>query len=124
MIKTDLAASPPSYSGELIVTLDVKQDTSAVVFNVSKNLKISHLAITTSDLKSTSSVTLSESDLSLDEEKDRGTINLKSLPGGGLKAGQKDVKIWFRFDSILAGNMVGYYLSEGDKDEKTGEKPV
>ena len=124
MIKTDLAASPPSYSGELIVTLDVKQDTSAVVFNVSKNLKISHLAITTSDLKSTSSVTLSESDLSLDDEKDRGTINLKSLPGGGLKAGQKDVKIWFRFDSILAGNMVGYYLSEGDKDEKTGEKPV
>ncbi|ORX33751.1 leucyl aminopeptidase [Kockovaella imperatae] len=123
VVKTDLAANPPSYSGELIVTLDVKKDTSSLVFNMSKSLNITHTAITTSDLKSSSSVVLSESDLTYNEKNDRGTLNLSSLPGGGLKAGQKDVKVWFRFDSVLAGNMVGYYLSEGDKDEKTGEKP-
>ena len=89
-----------------------------------KELKVTHMAITTSDLKSTSSLVLPSSALTVDEEKDRGIIDLKSLPGGGLKAGQKDAKVWFRFESELAGNMVGYYLSEGDEDEATKKKPV
>jgi len=49
---------------------------------------------------------------------------LKEIGGGGLKEGQKGVKLWFRFEAELEKSMHGYYKSEGDADEKTGKKPV
>lgn len=40
VIKTDLESQLPYFSGESVVTLDVKNDTSKLVFNVHKELKI------------------------------------------------------------------------------------
>lgn len=61
--------------------------------------------------------------MSVLEEEERGLVDLKSLPGGGLKAGTKGVKVWFRFEAELSGNMMGYYKSEGDR-EVEGKKPL
>ena len=82
------------------------------------------MAITTNDLKSQSALSIPTSSMKVDEEEEVGVIDLSSLPGGGLKAGTKDAKIWMRFDSELLPNMIGYYRSDGDLDETTGKKPM
>lgn len=121
-IKTNLHTSPPTFSGEVLVHLDVKADTSKITFNVHPSLKVSHLAISSTELKSTAAVVLPTSALSVNEEQERGVVDLASLPDGGLKAGAS-AKLWLRFDGELKGNMVGYYKSEGDADE-AGKKQV
>nr|ODN86532.1 hypothetical protein L203_04234 [Cryptococcus depauperatus CBS 7841] len=102
-IKTDLLSSPPTFSGE--------------------TLSITDIAISTSDLKTTSSVVIPKEVLELDEELEMGTIPLEKILGGGLKENQKDVKIFFRFEAELKGAMHGYYRSQGDADEN-GKKPM
>jgi len=121
--KTDLSSSPPSFSGEALVHLDINSQTSKVTFNVHHSLNITHIAVSTSELKSTSNHVLDLAKLKIDKEKERGTIDLGELPGGGLKADSK-AKIWFRFESELGGSMMGYYKSIGDPDSETGVKPV
>lgn len=123
VIRTDLKTSPPSYAGESIVTLDVLESTSSLIFHAGKNLSITHLAISSSDLKTTTSQIIPLSAVSYDEASERVTVDLKEV-GGGLKDGSKGVKVWFRFESELEKSMAGYYKSEGDLDEKTGKKPV
>lgn len=123
-VKTDLLSSPPTFSGESIVTLDVSSDTSTLVFNTHKSLKISHIAIATNDIKTSSTLVIPLDQLSYDEEQERGKLDLSKLPGGGLKAGSKGVKVWMKFDAELQGNMVGYYKSEGSTDEETGKKQM
>ncbi|ODN83394.1 hypothetical protein L202_01538 [Cryptococcus amylolentus CBS 6039] len=123
VVKTDLLSSPPTFSGELIVTLDVQENTSALVFHLDKELAVTHIAISTSDLKTTASLVIPKEQLKIDEEKERGTVPLDKLPGGGLKQGQKDVKVFFKFESELKSAMHGYYRSEGDADED-GKKPI
>lgn len=123
-VKTDLISSPPTFSGESIITLDIENDTSTLVFNAHKSLKISHIAISTNDLKTSSTLVIPVDQLTLDEDQERGKLNLSSLPGGGLKAGTKGVKVWMRFEGELQGNMVGYYKSEGSTDEETGKKQM
>ncbi|CAD6573132.1 MAG: Aminopeptidase 2 mitochondrial, partial [Tremellales sp. Tagirdzhanova-0007] len=123
IFKTDLSSSPPQFSGEALITLDVHSDTPKLIFNLSSTLKISHIAIASSDLKTESSMVLSLSALSIDESQERGTLDLTSLPSGGLKAGSKGVKVWMAFEAELAGTMTGYYKSEGDPDD-SGMKPV
>ncbi|KAK8869616.1 hypothetical protein IAR55_000183 [Kwoniella newhampshirensis] len=123
VVKTDLLSSPPTFSGEVIISLDVKSDTSTLHFHLHKELTVTHIAITSSDLKTTSSLTIPVSELKLDEEKDTASIALTNLPGGGLKAGSKDVKVFFKFESELRSAMHGYYKSLGDPDED-GKKPV
>lgn len=80
--------------------------------------------MTSTDLKITSSHSISLDKLSTDAKQEKGIVDLGGIPGGGLKAGDNGVKVWFRFESILRGSMQGYYLSEGVKDEKTGKKPL
>jgi len=121
--KTDLQSSPPSFSGEAMITLDVNTDTSKLVFHLHETLNVTHLAISSSNLKTTSSLALSLTSLSINKDLERGVIDLASLPGGGLKSGSKGAKVWFRFESELGGSMMGYYKSEGDLDEQ-GKKPV
>jgi aminopeptidase 2 len=123
VIKTDLHTSPPTFSGEALITLDVHSDISKIVFNLHKTLHISHMAISHSDLKSTNSIALPASELSFDDEQERGILSLASLPGGELKGGVKDVKLFFKFDAELLPSMRGYYKSEGDADEN-GKKPM
>jgi hypothetical protein len=121
--KTDLSTSPPTFSGEALIHLDIHESTSTLTFNVHHTLKITHIAITTSELKSTSTHVLDLSKLKIDKDKERGSVDLGELPGGWLKEGSKG-KIWFRFESELSGNMMGYYKSVGDTDSETGIKPV
>lgn len=123
VIKTDLVSSPPTFTGEALITLDVNSSTSELVFHLNKELSITHIAISTSDLKTTSSLVIPKEELKLDEEKERATISLAKLPGGGLKEGTKDVKVFFKFESELHATMFGYYRSEGDADEN-GKKPM
>ncbi|WVO17857.1 hypothetical protein L204_105555 [Cryptococcus depauperatus] len=122
-IKTDLLSSPPTFSGEAIISLDIKEDISSLVFHLDKTLSIADIAISTSDLKTTSSVVIPKEVLELDEELEMGTIPLRKILGGGLKENQKDVKIFFRFEAELKGGMHGYYRSQGDADEN-GKKPI
>lgn len=119
-----MQSSPPTFAGESIITLDVKTDTSTLVFNTHKSLKISHIVISTNDSKTTSTVSIPVDQLTLDEDQERGKIDLSKLPGGGLKAGSKGVKVWMKFGGELLGNMVGYYKSEGSTDEETGKKQM
>lgn len=123
VIRTDLYSSPPSYAGESLVTLDIKETTSTLVFHAGKNVSITHLAISSSDLKTTSTQLVPLSALSYDEVSERATIDLKQVGGGELREGSKGVKVWFRFEAELEKSMHGYYKSEGDADE-TGKKPV
>lgn len=106
----------------MLIHIDVRSDTSKLVFNVHPSLSISHLAIASTELKSTSTIVLPTSSLSVNEEQERGIIDLAQLPDGGLKAGAS-AKLWLKFDGELKGNMVGYYKSEGDADE-AGKKEV
>jgi aminopeptidase 2 len=122
--KTDLSTSPPTFSGEALIHLDVHSQTPSLVFNVHHSLKITNIAISSSDLKTSSTHVLDISKLSIQEGKERGVVDLTDLPGGGLKAGSKGVKVWFRFESELTGSMMGYYKSVGDEDAETGKKPV
>jgi len=124
VIRTDLKSSPPSYAGEVLVTLDVNESTDSIHFHAGKNLSITHIALSSSDLKTTSSQLIPLSAISFDEDSERATLDLKEVGGGGLKEGQKGVKLWFRFEAELEKSMHGYYKSEGDVDEKTGKKPV
>jgi aminopeptidase 2 len=124
VIKTDLSTTPPSYSGEVLVNLDVTTDITSLVFNLHPSLIVTHLAISSSDLKTMSSLVLPLSQLSVDEKQERATVDLSSLPGGGLRAGGKGVKLFVRFEAELGVSMAGYYKSEGDPDETTGKKPV
>lgn len=124
VIRTDLKSSPPTYAGEAVATVDVQSSTSKLEFHAGKNLSITHIAISSSDLKTTSAQLIPLSALSYDAATERAVLDLKDLAGGGLKEGQKGVKVWFRFEAELEKSMHGYYKSEGDLDEKTGEKPV
>lgn len=124
VVKTDLTSSPPAYSGEMLVTLDVHEDTHQLVFNVHEAVNITHIAASSSDLKTSSAVVLPLEALEKQPKTARGVLDLKSLPGGGFKAGTKGAQVWFRFESPLARDMMGYYLSEADVDEETGKKPV
>lgn len=119
-IKTDLQAL--RYYAEALIDLSIKADTSTLTFNIHPSVQVTHLAISSSELKSTSSVALSLSELSVDEEQERGVIKLDKLPGGGLKAGG-EAKLWIRFEAELGGSMAGYYKSEGDVDAE-GKKAV
>lgn len=94
------------------------------MFNLHKPLKVTHLALKSSDLKSTSSIVLPLEKLSVDEAQQRGSVSLDHVPGGILKKGTEGVKLFFRFEGELSGDMIGYYKSEGDLDEKTGKKPM
>jgi aminopeptidase 2 len=124
VVKTDLESSPPSFSGESLTHLDITSDITTLTFNLHPTLSVTHLAISSSDLKTTSSLVLPLTALSIDKDQERGAVDLSSLPGGGLKAGMKGVKLWTRFEAELGGSMVGYYKSEGDLDESTGKKPM
>ena len=134
--KTDLLANPPLYSGEALISLDVAKDTSTIVLNLVDTLKITHIVVSASELKTESAVSVPISSMKYDKEQvcrtvpswdakpqERGTISLEGLPGGGLKGGAK-AKVFIRFDSELRGTMMGYYKSEGDPDEDSGEKPM
>lgn len=122
VVRTDLSSS--TYAGESQVTLDILESTSSLIFHAGKNVSITHLAISSSDLKTTSSQLVPLSAVSYDEASERVTVDLREIGGGGLKEGQKGVKVWFRFEAELEKSMHGYYKSEGDLDEKTGKKPV
>nr|ODN87859.1 hypothetical protein L203_03061 [Cryptococcus depauperatus CBS 7841] len=80
-IKTDLLSSPPTFSGEAIISLDIKEDISSLVFHLDKTLSITDIAISTSDLKTTSSVVVPKEVLELDEELEMGTIPLEKILG-------------------------------------------
>lgn len=115
-IKTDLAASPPAFTGEVTITLEVVEDTAAVVFHVHSSLSITHLAISAGVVHE---VPLSA--VSKDEDKERVSIDLASLgAGGGLKKGQES-KLFVRWEGELNGNMMGYYRSNSDPD-KSGKR--
>ena len=119
-IKTDLQAL--RFAGEALIDLTAKASTSSLVFHLSKNVTVTHLALHTSELKSTSSSALPLESLSFDEERERATIDLKQTGGEGLRAGA-EAKLWVRFEAELTGSMAGYYKSEGEAGED-GKKPV
>lgn len=105
-----------------MIDLSARASTSSLTFHLAKNVTITHIALHTAELKSTSSLALPLDALSFDADKERVTVDLKQAPGEGLKAGS-EAKLWVRFESELTGSMAGYYRSEGDADDN-GKKPV
>ena len=105
-----------------MIDLSVKASTSSLTFHLAKNVSITHIALHTTELKSTSSLALSLDSLSFDEDKERITVDLAKAPGQGLTAGT-EAKLWVRFEAELTGSMAGYYRSEGDAGDD-GKKPV
>lgn len=99
-------------------------DTNTLTFNLHPTLKITHLSVSSADLKSSSAVQVPVDALKHDKEQERCVVDLSSLPGGALRSGSKGVKLWTRFEAELGGSMAGYYKSEGDLDEETGKKPM
>lgn len=57
--KTDLASSPPTFAGEALIDLEVKEDSSSLTFNIHESLKITHLAISAAELKTSAAVHIS-----------------------------------------------------------------
>lgn len=107
-----------------MIHLDVLEDSKTLTFNLHPTLTITHLSVSTSDLKSSSAVQVPVDALKHDKEQERCIVDLSSLPGGALRSGGKGVKLWTRFEAELGGSMAGYYKSEGDLDEETGKKPM
>lgn len=120
--KTDLESSPPTFLGEALIDLDVRQDTKQIVFNLHPDLKVTNIGIKTLDQKTSTSVQIPVSALTFDKEQERGKVDVSSLPGGGLKTGSK-TQLFLRWEAELGNNMMGYYKSEGDPDEN-GKKPM
>lgn len=116
-IKTDLASSPPTFSGEAIISLDVVEDASRIVFHIHPSTKITHLALAAG--KESKSLPIGA--LAVDDDKERATVDISSA--GGLKAGDEAVKLLVRWEGELGGNMSGYYKSNGDLDEN-GKRPM
>lgn len=116
--------SPPTFSGEGLIELDVLEDTKTLTFNLHPTLNITHLAISSSDLKSSSAVQIPVDTLTHDKDQERCIVDLSNLPNGSLRSGSKGVKLWTRFEAELGGSMAGYYKSEGDLSEETGKKPM
>jgi aminopeptidase 2 len=106
----------------VLIDITAKASTDSIVFHLDKNVNVTHLALHTSELKSTSSSALPLESLTFDEDRERATIDLKQAGGQGLRAGA-DAKLWVRFEAELTGSMAGYYKSEGDAGED-GKKPV
>lgn len=112
-ILTDLAQN--KFSGEALIHLDVLKDTSSLVFNIHPDLKVTHLAVKSTEAKTSAAVNLPVSALSIDKDQEGGTVKLDKLPGG-LKGGDK-ARLFVRWESELGDNMVGYYRSEAEADE-------
>lgn len=118
-VKTDLAATPASFSAEAIIDLAVDETTSSIVFNLHPSLSVTHIALASGDLEATAIPT---SALSVDAETERATLDLGAV-GGGLTAGVHGAKLFVRWEAELGGNMMGYYKSNGDADEH-GNRPM
>lgn len=120
--KTDLESKPPSFLGEAMIDLDVKEDVKQIVFNLNPDLKVTNIAIRNLDQKTSTALSIPLKALSVDKDQERGKIDVSSLPGGGLSAGSK-AKLFLRWEAELGDNMMGYYKSEGDADAN-GKKPL
>jgi aminopeptidase 2 len=105
-----------------LIDLSTRSSTSSLTFHLAQNVTITHIALQTAELKSTTSQSLPLDSLTFDEDKERVTVDLKQIPGEGLKAGS-EAKLWVRFESELTGSMAGYYRSEGETGDD-GKKPV
>lgn len=120
--KTDLESKPPSFLGEAMIDLDIKKDVKQIVFNLNPDLKVTNIAIKNLDQKTSTSLQIPLSALSVDKDQERGKVDVSSLPGGGLTGGSK-AKLFLRWEAELGDNMMGYYKSEGDADAN-GKKPM
>lgn len=117
-IRTDFDATPPSYSGEALISLDVKDDTSKLVFNIDASLNVTNVLLGASEDAAVTEVPLSA--LSVHKESQRGQLDLRQ---SSLRAGTK-AKLLLRWEAPIGTNMAGYYVSEGDVDSKTGKRPM
>lgn len=114
-IQTDLAASPPSFSGAARIALNVLEDTSTVVFHLHPSLSVTHLAFGPANAETD----LPLSSISVNADNERATVDLSAV--GGPKAGSK-ASLFIRWEGKL-GSMMGYYRSDGDPD-KEGKRPL
>ncbi|KAL1406700.1 Aminopeptidase 2 mitochondrial [Vanrija albida] len=114
-IQTDLAASPPSFSGAARISLDVLDDTTSVVFHLHPSLKVTDVRFGPAG----GAARLPLSAISVNAENERATVDISSL--GGAKAGSK-AQLLLKWQGKL-GSMMGYYRSDGDPD-KDGKRPL
>ncbi|GMK57699.1 hypothetical protein CspeluHIS016_0405330 [Cutaneotrichosporon spelunceum] len=105
-VRTDLAASPPSFEAEVAISLEVLEDTPSVVFHMHPSLAVTHLALNAGVTHE-----LPISALSTDADTERATVTLADP----LKTGS--AKLFIRYGAELNGNMMGYYRSNSDPDE-------
>jgi aminopeptidase 2 len=116
IIKTDLAADPPIFLAEAVISLEASSDDKEVTFNVDPSIKITHLALESNGSTVSS---LDVSTIDVDKEWQTATVDLSSV--GGIKAGE--AKLFVRWEAPLGTNMMGYYKSVGTPDEN-GKRPV
>lgn len=94
---------------DICLSLDVKKDTSKIVFN-SAALKLSSIAITTLGAKSS---TLAPASINLDEKLERCALEFsESIPV------DSKVQLKIAFEGELTDALMGYYKSAGGEDGK------
>ena len=96
----------------LTTSLDVKADTSAIVFNVSK-LYISAIEVCVASEAPKQVITQDLSALSIDKEDERATIKLPTT----IVAGKK-VELKINFSAELGTSPKGYFRSSWEDDGK------
>lgn len=82
-----------------------------MTFNLHPTLKVTHVSLSSTSLKSESFTPLPLSALELDGDKERATLAIPET----LTKGSQGVKVWMRWEAELGASMLGYYRSEGDE---------
>lgn len=100
-IKTDLDSAPPSYSGEVIITLDVKNDTTSLVFNLDPSLRVTNILVGSG--KGIEATPIPVSALTIDKDQQRGHLNL----GDASLAAGAEAKLFISWEADIGTNMTG-----------------
>ncbi|KAI0730373.1 peptidase family M1-domain-containing protein [Fomitopsis betulina] len=104
-VRTDILGA--KFDGIVTVHLDVKKDTSEIVFN-SAVLKLSNIALTTVEAES-----LAPASIQFDEKLERCALGFpKSIPA------DSKVQLKIAFEGELTDALMGYYKSTGGEDGK------
>ncbi|TFY57887.1 hypothetical protein EVJ58_g6753 [Rhodofomes roseus] len=105
-VRTDLVGG--EFDGVLTVDLNVKTDTSKIVFN-SADLKLSNIALTTSGLKSSA---FTPASIDFDKTMERCTLEFaESIPAGAK------VQLKVAYEGQLTDSLMGYYKSLSSEGE-------
>lgn len=112
-IRTNLESHPPSFSGEILATVEVTEPTREIVFNLGPKIVLKGMALETDGGAST----IPLDSLVRDDLSEQVVVPLGALE---LAAGNT-VRLWVQWEGEIGKE--GYHRSIGDPDAN-GKRPV